>query len=355
MGQKVLHQFLMDVSRGDATSDHAFLIRGWLRDLGFESEIYGAVYDEELGTEVRQFRPGSFSDQDLVIYHHTTGSATLNHLIERRVPLLLIYHNITPPEFFKKTDPAIASQLVTGREQLQEIRPFVRMALSASTYSEEELKELGFENTGVLPIVLNETEYDVPVDQQLQAKLEDGGPTLLFVGRVAPNKRQEDLVKLLFYVRQILPRARLVLVGGHTGQGYIRWLKYFIERNGLAGAVTLAGHVTQQEMVTYYKSADLFVSMSEHEGFGKPLIESMYFGLPIMAYSAAAVPSTLGNAGVLFTRKEFEPLSEMVRILYEDQTLRQRVIDTQTRRVQTFLEPQIKEQFKGYLAQLNLL
>jgi len=99
----------------------------------------------------------------------------------------------------------------------------------------------------------------------------------------------------------------------------------------------------------------LFVSMSEHEGFGKPLIESMYFGLPVMAYSAAAVPTTLGEAGILFNRKEFEPLSEMVRLLVEDQKLRQRIIDTQSRRVQNFLEPAVKEQFKQYLAQLNLL
>jgi len=355
MENKVLHQFLMDVSKGDATSDHAFLIRGWLRNLGFESDIYGAVFDEKLGSEVRQFTPGSFTGQDLVIYHHTTGSTTLNHLIERRIALLLIYHNITPPDFFKKTDPAIANQLVSGRQQLQEIQPFVRMALSASPYSEEELRELGFENTGVLPIVLNEAEYNVAIDKDFQSRLREGSPTLLFVGRLAPNKRQEDLVKLLFYVRQIYPRARLVLVGGNTGEGYLRWLNYFIERNGLADAVTLTGHVTQQEMVTCYKSADLFVSMSEHEGFGKPLIESMFFNLPIMAYSAAAVPSTLGGAGILFNRKEFEPLAEMVGILYEDPILRQRVIDRQTRRLQTFLEPNIRQQFEGYLTQLNLL
>jgi glycosyltransferase involved in cell wall biosynthesis len=323
--------------------------------LGFDSEIFGAVYDQELGAEVRQFTPGSFTGQDLVIYHHTTGSSTLNHLIERRTPLLLIYHNITPPDFFKKTDPAIASQLVTGREQLQEIQPFVRMALSASPYSEDELRGLGFKNTGVLPIVLNEAEYEVAIDKELQSKLQEGSPTILFVGRLAPNKRQEDLVKLLFYVRQIYHQARLILVGGNTGEGYLRWLNYFIERNGLADAVILAGHVTQQEMVTYYKSADLFVSMSEHEGFGKPLIESMYFDLPIIAYSAAAVPSTLGGAGILFNRKEFEPIAEMVGILYEDPIIRQRVIETQKNRLQTYLEPQVRQKFVDYLAQVNLI
>jgi glycosyltransferase involved in cell wall biosynthesis len=352
---KVLHQFLVDVSSGDATSDHAFLIRGWLRELGFESEIFSPVFDEELASEVRQFTPNSFSSRDPVIYHHTIGSDILNDLLKRRVPMILIYHNITPPEFFSSSDPVLANLLVKGREQLREIQPLVRLALGASDYSEQELKEFGFESTGVLPIVLNESAYDSPVDKQLQAKIQEGAPTLLFVGRVAPNKRQEDLVKLLFFVRQILPRARLMLVGSLKASEYVDWLQRFIDRHGLADAVTLAGHVTHQEMVTCYRSADIFVSMSEHEGFGKPLIESMYCGLPVLAYSAAAIPYTTGDAGVLFTRKEFEPLSEMVRMLYEDQDLRQRIIDTQMRRVQAFLEPTVKQQFAGYLAQLKLL
>lgn len=355
MAKKVLHQFLEAVSRGDATSDHAFLIRGWLREFGFESDIYAAGYQDDLASEVRQYTPAEFSSEELVIYHHTIGSANLNYLIEQRTPLLLIYHNITPPDFFKKADPALARQLALGREQLQALRPSVRLALGASPYSQEELDVSGFENTGVLPIVLNEADYAVPVDKRLQERLQNDDPTLLFVGRVAPNKCQEDLVKLLFFVRQEFPRTRLILVGGLQAQGYVRWLRYFTGRYGLAGAVTLTGHVSQQEMVTYYKSADLFVSMSEHEGFGKPLIESMYFNLPVLAYSAAAVPSTMGDAGILFTRKDFEPLSDMLGILYRDQALRQRVIDTQTRRVQTFLEPNVKQQFRDYLLQLGLL
>ena len=355
MKKRVLHQFLVDVSTGDATSDHAFLIRSWLRDMGFESEIYSPEYAEELEAEVHRFTPGALASQELVIYHHTIGSVSLDKLISRRIPLLLIYHNITPAKYFISTDPVLAGQLIKGREQLSDILPLTRLALGASGYSEEELKQIGYENTGVLPIVLKEAAYDIPVDGALQARIQDGGPTLLFVGRVAPNKCQEDLVKLLYYVRQVLPRARLILVGSLKAESYVRWLKDFIDKNGLTDAVTLTGHVTQQEMVTYYRSADLFVSMSEHEGFGKPLIESMYQGLPVLAYSAAAVPSTMGDAGVLFTRKEFEPLSEMVRILYEDQEIRQKLIITQTRRAQDFLEANVRMQFRKYLEQLDHL
>ncbi len=355
MTRKTLHQFLEAISSGDATSDHAFLIRGWLREFGFESEIYASHVSAGLEKEVRQYMPGAFAAEELVIYHHTIGSANLNDLIRQRIPLMLIYHNITPPGFFEKSDPALAKQLVYGREQLQEMRPNVQLALGASPYSREELDLAGYEKTGVLPIVLHEADYDLPLDERLQETLSKKGPTLLFVGRVVPNKCQEDLVKLLYSVRHVCPQAHLVLVGGIQGQGYVRWLKYFIGRYGLADAVTLAGHVSQREMVTYYKASDVFVSMSEHEGFGKPLIESMYLHLPVMAYAAAAVPSTLGKAGILFTRKEFEPLSEMVRLLFEDNVLRRQVIATQQARVQTYLEPTVKQQFRDYLSDLALL
>ena len=355
MAERVLHQYLEGVSRGDATSDHAFLIRDWLHEFGFKSEIYTNTFQAEFEDEVHQFAPGALKSDELVIYHHTIGSPSLNQMISQHTPLLMIYHNITPPAFFESADPALARKLEVGRRQLQEIRPFVRLALGASPYSQEELIGLGYENTGVLPIVLKESNYRVPLDVQIQEKMSSWDPTILFVGRVVPNKCQEDLVKLLYHLRQHQSNARLVLVGDLQEQGYVRWLEHFIRRYGMAGAVTLAGHVSQQEMVTYYKTADLFVSMSEHEGFGKPLIESMYFGLPIMAYSAAAVPSTLGGAGILFTRKEFEPLSEMVQILQNDHQLRHQVVETQLRRVQAFLEPTVKERFRKYLVRLELL
>src|SRR5262249_30873453 len=149
--------------------------------------------------------------------------------------------------------------------------------------------------TGVLPISLDPARYALPPNPELRARFEPGGPLLLFVGRLVPNKRQEDLIKLLYFYRRIEPAARLLLAGDPWGPAYAQWLRELAAYLGLQEAVLFAGHISQADLVTYYGLADLYVSMSEHEGFGKPLIESMYLGLPVLAYGATAVRGTLGE------------------------------------------------------------
>jgi glycosyltransferase involved in cell wall biosynthesis len=355
MGKKVLHQVSEAALVGDATSDHVFMIRRWLREMGFASDVYSPHTQKELESEARRFTISALAGEEILVFHHTIGSTALDEVWEKRVPLILIYHNITPPEFFVGTDPVLTRQLERGREQLAKIRPITRLALAASPYSEIELKELDFADTGVLPIVLDEAIYDLPLDNRIQAECRARGPILLFVGRISPNKRQEDLIKLLFFYRRIEPEAHLVLIGGLQSKEYFSWLRQFALDLGLGSAITFAGHVSQQEMVTYYRTADLFVSMSEHEGFCKPLIESMHLGLPVLAYAATAVPSTMGGAGVLFHEKDYESLAEIVDILVQNQGLRQRIIAGQNERVKAFLEPNVRRIWAGYLEKLNLL
>ena len=353
---KILHQFSESISRGDATSAHVFLLRRWLRELGFESEIYAEHFGDDLIGEVKAAT--SFkrtAGQTHLIYHHATGADVVNRLLNIGLPLILIYHNITPPEFFAQSNPALAKQLIRGREQLVEMAPQTALALGMSHFNERELIETGFNPTGVVPIVLNPAEYDVPINQALAERIKSQGDNLLFVGRITPNKRQEDLVKLLYYLRRIRPKTHLTLIGSSHYRGFDRWLREFIHNEGLDDAVTITGHVSQQDMVTYFRSADLFVCMSEHEGFGKFLIECMHFDLPIMAYDSSAVPLTLGGSGMLFHEKNFEALAELADMILSDSDLRQKILIGQRARLQTFLEPTVKQQFVEYLRQLEIV
>lgn len=354
MNSSRLHQAVEAILPGDATSDQVLLLQRWLREMGLQSDIYAALNKGGQREGVRPFAPQDLAGEDLVMFHHTMGSDMLDQLAAAGVPLLLIYHNITPPQFFSRLDLGVAQQLLRGRKQLAQIRAQTVLALSDSPYSELELKDLGFATTGVLPIVLDEAMVNIAPDEALLAACRAAGPLLLFVGRLAPNKRQEDLIKLLSYYRRAQPEARLALVGGQAEKDYVTWLKRLTRTLGLEEAVIFAGHVTQQEMVTYYRAADLFVSMSEHEGFGKPLIESMYLDLPVLAYASTAVPSTLGGAGVLFNHKDYEALAELVDLLVHDRALRGQLLAGQRQRVQAFLEPQVKAQLEGYLAGLGL-
>jgi glycosyltransferase involved in cell wall biosynthesis len=207
-----------------------------------------------------------------------------------------------------------------------------------------------------LPIVLDENHYRHDLNEELAAECDAHRPVILFVGRFAPNKRQEDLIKLHHCLRRLSPNARLVLVGNQNFADYVSWQKQLAADVGLdETAILFAGHVSPQDMITYYRCADVYVSMSEHEGFGKPLIESMYFGLPVVAYASTAVPDTLGGAGILFHHKDFEALAELVDLLVHDHSLRRRVIARQTRRVKEFLEPQVRRRFEDHLRRADLL
>lgn len=357
MPERVLHQFTEGVYTGDAVSDHAFAIRRWLRSLGFVSDIFAERIQPELAADVRpagtyQPRPA----ETCVIHHHAVGSLIADRLAAIELPQILIYHNITPPEFFEATDPALAEGLRRGRNQLQDMRPRTILGLGVSPYNRQELVELGYDPTGVLPIFLDESHLQQPVNETLASVLGATHPTLLFVGRFAPNKRQEDLIKLLYFLRRARPDARLILVGNTSNENYVNWIRSFARELGLDQvAVHITGHISGQDMLTCYRCADVYVSMSEHEGFGKPLIESMYCGLPVVAYAAGAVPSTMAGAGILFNNKDYEALTELIDLLMADDSLRRRVIVRQMERSQVFLEPNVRRQFESYLHQLNLL
>lgn len=350
MSKPVLHQFTVGATPGDAITEHAFLLRRWLRQAGIESDIYAASIHPSLAEEVMpygRYRPSK--PGELVILHHSIGADIVEDLLDRHLRFLVIYHNVTPPSFLRPLDPQLATQLERGRSQLRRLREYTVLALGVSGYNEAELKQVGFARTGVLPIVMDTVSFDLEPDPALLARYRNGGPNLLFVGRLVPNKRQEDLIKLLFFCKRIHPAARLFLVGSPWVPVYAEWLQDLAEELGLGEAVVFAGHVAQRHLVTYYRLADVYVSMSEHEGFGKPLIESMYLGVPVVAYAAAAVPETMGGAGVLFRDKDYEALAELVDMIASDETLRRHIVERQRQRARAFLEPTVRQQWQRFL------
>ncbi len=347
MANQVLHQVIVGAMIGDAITDEALLIRRWLREAGYQSEIYAEAIHPALEREVRSwhtYRPGQ--GEARIIYHHSIGSQTVDRLLAWPPRLILIYHNVTPPAFFASVNPALARQMQLGREQLATLRGRTDLALADSAYNAEELRQAGFERTGVLPISLDPGRYAIPPNLELQARFKDSGPLLLFVGRLVPNKKQEDLIKLLYFYRRIDPAARLLLAGDPWVPAYEQWLRELTVYLGLQEAVLFAGHITQADLVTYYGLADVYVSMSEHEGFGKPLIESMYLGLPVLAYAAAAVRGTLGEAGLLFRHKHYEALAEAVNLVVREAALRERMIARQRNWAEQFLEPAVKRTWR---------
>jgi len=332
-------------------------MRDAFRSWGHEADVWAPDIDEDLAGEGRpyaEFAASGAGAGDVVILHYALPSRMTDDLRAFPGRRVLLHHNITPPEFFASWDPEMVRICALGREQVASLRGDVDLALADSEFSRRELEEAGFARTGVLPIFMDFARYRVAPAPVLLRQLQDERTNILFVGRVAPNKRQEDLVRLAsFWKRFVSPAVRLVLVGRlprrATGHGhplrahYFDALQAFAYEEGLTPEeVHFTGHTDHADLLACYAAADVFVSMSGHEGFGVPLVEAMLMGVPVLARRAAAVEWTLGEGGITFGGRDLAELAEMARLLAAEGELRSRVLAAQARRLSAFAPPAVE-------------
>jgi glycosyltransferase involved in cell wall biosynthesis len=332
-------------------------MRDAFRSWGHTADVYALELDDDLegdGRKWSEWRPGG--PQDVVILHYALPSpltAALKGHAGRRV---LLHHNITPPGFFAGYDAEMARICAVGREELEGLAVDVDLGLADSEFNRAELEEAGFRRTGVLPIYLDFGRYREPPSPVLGRVLGDGRTNLLFVGRVAPNKRHEDLIRLASYWKKFIsPDLRLLLVGKlPRRRHYFDALQALMYEEGFTPAeVVFTGHVDHRDLLACYAAAHVFVSMSEHEGFGVPLVEAMVMGVPVLAHRAAAVADTLGDAGVQFGEKKLDEVAEMAHLLATDGGLRSAVLAGQERRLQAFAPAAVEGALKGYVDSLR--
>jgi L-malate glycosyltransferase len=214
-----------------------------------------------------------------------------------------------------------------GRRELALYKTRCDLALGDSEYNRQELEAIGFPVTGVLPVVPDFAHLAGPANYLQAGQFDDDWTNVLFVGRVIPNKRIEDVIRWFHaYKRWFNPRSRLLLAGSHGGfESYVAMLGQFIARIG-ATDVHLLGHVSNEELVACYEVADVFVCASEHEGFCVPLIEAFHMGVPVIAYAAAAVPATMDGAGILVTDKDPIAVAALVHEVATNTSVQDRII-----------------------------
>jgi glycosyltransferase involved in cell wall biosynthesis len=338
-----INQFLPNLAHGDAISNEAIFIRDQLRDHGFRSEIYVQYIDPKVADECHQFTVERVERSDAAIYHHSIGAEITQHLIEFTGPKCLIYHNITPGEFFEAFRPEFAQILYKGRHDLKQLGRHFQISVGVSAFNAAELAQNGFPNPGVLPLAIDPSKWAFPPDPAVMEQLQDGRANLLFVGRFSPNKKQEDLIVAFAHYLQLDPTARLILVGKPESEDpYVNHLRDLITHFGLTDSVLLPGSIADAQLAAYYRTAHLFWSMSEHEGFCVPLIESMWFDIPILAFKSSAVPETLADAGLMFTDKnDMAGLAALAHLLVGDSALREKLIRAQQRRRLTYLPERV--------------
>jgi glycosyltransferase involved in cell wall biosynthesis len=353
-----IHQLLPDLVSGDAISSYAIAIKKYLRDLGYKSEILASrCYDEKVIDEAKIFTEGLLKPNDGILYHHSIGSKLTPIAAQHPGPTCLIYHNITPAKFFEPYRPDFAKVLWRGRMQLKELAHSFPLSAGDSAYNASELKATGFRNPLVLPIPFFKEKWNGQPDKGTMHLLQDGRANIVFVGRIIPSKCQHDLVYAFNEYVSLDHDARLIIVGEDwPDDPYYEYLLDTIERCGLSNYVALTGKVSDAELQAYYRTASLFWSMSEHEGFGVPLIEAMHFNVPVLAYKSSAIPETLGEAGVMFTNKnDLVSVAALAKLMVRDENLRKDVLRAQQNRRSAFSPERILPQLNKVVQKMEAL
>jgi L-malate glycosyltransferase len=354
----IINQWVPAAHRGDAIGDSARRVRDLLRAAGHDSELYAMTIDEDLRDDVRPFADAGARRGHITIFHFALPSPMTEAFASLSGIRVLQYHNITPAAFFAPYDAQMFRLAALGRQELRSLAGRVDLALGDSEFNRQELEELGFARTGVMPIAVNlERLTAAPRRPALEKILGDGLINFLFVGRIVPNKRIEDHIRLAeMYKRYIDSYYRFVFVGRYDGlarySSMIRAL--IVQYRMLPERFIFTGPVPDDDLAAYYRWADAYISLSEHEGFCVPLVEAMATDVPVLAYAAGAVPETLGGAGVLFSPKDLEFAAEMLGTLVYDRPVRERIISGQRRRVREFAPDRIEERLKGVLVTLGV-
>lgn len=343
-------QLLTTIAYGDAIGNDTLAIRDFIREKGYETAIYAEGIDPRLpaGTALPWDRMPTLERDDILLYHASTGTPLNIRQLSYGGKKVMIYHNVTPPRYFSGYSPTAEDNCRWGELQIGYIARYVDYCIADSEYNKQQLLAMGCQcPIEVCPILIPFEDYEKAPDEKLLQKYRgDGWTNLLFVGRIAPNKCQQDVIRAFYvYQKRYNPKSRLFLVGNGTGEKYQQQLADYAQQLGIADKVIFPGHIKFNAILAYYHLADIFICMSEHEGFCVPIVEAMHFRKPIVAYASTAIPETLGRGGLLLDSKDPELAAGAINRVLEDSNLKKYLLSRQEEELKRFQYEAVKERF----------
>jgi len=334
--QKTIHQIVPILSPRDAIGSEVLLIQQILQKMGFNSEIFVEHVHPEMSSFCSILPSNGSLNANAIIYHHAIGSNLIEKVLSSQSKKILIYHNITPEKYFINVNETLAQSISKGRTQLKNLINKMDLTITHSEYSAEELERLGYSNIKIIPFMLDLKSHDILPINKIISKHNDT-TNFLCVGRIMPHKKIEDVIKIFsYYNKCINSNSKLFIVGNYLGsEKYYLWLKNITKTTKLKDVYFIL-KASLQELISYYKIADVFVSMSEHEGFGVPLVESMYHKIPIFANSKGAIPEVLGKSGILIEDNDLQLISELINIVLSDKKIKDDIVNDQNEQLRKF-------------------
>ncbi len=352
-----IDQLIPAFHRGDAIGDTALHMKQFFLARGFDSEIF--CLDRDPGLEALSQPFSRFSTpgpSDVTVLHFALPSPLTSAFARLASRKVLLYHNITPEKYFLPYSRELARLSRMGRDELRSLAPVTDLGLADSEYNRRELEGAGFRPTLTLPLFVDFSKYGRPPSRFILDLFQDGRTNLLYVGRIVPNKKIDELIKVAFFFKKyISPLVRLIVVGKiHSLPKYYQALISLADDLYLKPEeICFTGHIPDEELYALYRASDLFLSLSEHEGFGLPFIESMIFDLPILAYGGTAVPDTLDGAGIEIRHKRVDRVAELAYIAATDKKLKKKIISAQRARLRRYREQDLERFLLKNLATLK--
>lgn len=351
-------QMLPTLAYGDAIGNNVIAIYGALKSAGYDTAIYADVIDKRIPSRIAEkIKRFKDSPDTVVLYHLSTGSKLNDYIKSFKAKIVIIYHNVTPPEFWHKYDYGQEKRCSEGVDSVRSLASAPEYCVAVSEFNKKDLIRLGYTcPVDVLPILIKFSDYDKKPNSDTVAKFSDGYVNIVFTGRVAPNKKQEDLITSFYYYHRFVnPRSRLIIAGSYKNSDiYYRKLKAYTDAIGLEDVI-FTGHIPFDQILAIYKTASVFVCLSEHEGFCVPLVEAMYFDIPIIAFDSTAIGETLGGSGILLNDKDPKIVSEAINLVMTDDELRQKIIAGEKDRLKYFDNSRIKDQLIALLKGQGLI
>jgi len=349
-------QLLPTISYGDAVGNDTLTIRDILCEMGFETDIYAENIAPRLPAGMaKPFNCfPALADEDVIIYHGSTGSAITDRLPGLRGRKMMIYHNITPPVYFHPYSRAAEKLTRGGMKGIRGLADTLEYCIADSQYNRKSLLRMGYTcRIDVCPILIPFSDYEKKPSEEILRNYNDGYTNILFVGRLAPNKKQDDIIRIFSRYRSAYnAKSRLILCGSWGGmEAYLEKLRALAAELGVADSVIFTGHVKFSDILAYYRIAHVFLCMSAHEGFCVPLVEAMYFGVPIVAYDSSAIAETLGKSGILLQSRNLEQAAQSIDQLVRIPGFAQKIVADEKTRLEAFSYERVRAIFRRQLSE----
>ena len=347
-----IHQMTAGFVTGDAISLEIVALRDQFRAMGFASEIYVPIEvttaeSRRMVKPLEEYRPAA---GELLIYHYSIQSPATEAFRRSSARKVMIYHNITPAEFFRGFDERVVRQLAEGRRELGAVAAQADAVWADSAYNAAEVAALGAKSVQVLPLVFSASAFDVPPDPVVRQGLATPSKKILFVGRMAPNKSVEELIEAFaWYHKHLERRSELLLVGSErTCPRYFAMLRMFAAELDLM-SVSFVRYASPGGLISYYQQADLFATTSRHEGYCLPVVEAMYEGVPVLARNTGGVPEAMDGAGVMFDDASPQELACLMHRMITPGPLREEILASQRARIERLRSRPVPQELQNLL------